>query len=166
MSGLRKAKGRIQRAVLGTPGLRVLVLAVRNYILHQSANQAGSLAFSSVLAMFPLLILLSASAGYLGSPGDAAALVSGAVLLLVTLGGITANLPDRTGAFLIASVATVAAVGLLAWDFVYRRQHPTPPRRRLAPRAAPGLEATAARAQRVRRAPTARWPRPRRVGRW
>jgi membrane protein len=76
MSGLRKAKGRIQRAVLGTPGLRVLVLAVRNYILHQSANQAGSLAFSSVLAMFPLLILLSASAGYLGSPGDAAALVS------------------------------------------------------------------------------------------
>lgn len=49
--------------------------AVVNYVLHQSANQAGSLAFSSVLAMFPLLILLSAGAAYIGAPGDAAALV-------------------------------------------------------------------------------------------
>ncbi|MDO9434390.1 YihY/virulence factor BrkB family protein [Hydrogenophaga sp.] len=65
---------RIRHAVLHTPGLRVIVLAIRNYILHQSANQAGSLAFSSVLAMFPLLLLLSASAGYVGQPGDAAAL--------------------------------------------------------------------------------------------
>lgn len=64
----------IKDGVLATPGLRVLVLAIRNYILHQSANQAGSLAFSSVLAMFPLLILLSASAGYIGKPGDAAQL--------------------------------------------------------------------------------------------
>jgi membrane protein len=66
----------IKERVLNTPGLRVLVLAIRNYILHQSANQAGSLAFSSVLAMFPLLILLSASAGYIGKPGDAAQLAS------------------------------------------------------------------------------------------
>lgn len=56
------------------PVLGVVILAVRNYVLHQSANQAGSLAFSSVLAMFPLLILLSAAAGYFGQPGDAAAL--------------------------------------------------------------------------------------------
>ena len=56
------------------PGLRVVLLAMRNYILHQSANQAGSMAFSAVLAMFPLLILLSAAAAYLGQPGDAAAL--------------------------------------------------------------------------------------------
>ena len=59
---------------MATPGLRVILLAIRNYVLHQSANQAGSLAFSSVLAMFPLLILLSASAAYVGQPGDAAAL--------------------------------------------------------------------------------------------
>ena len=52
------------------------MLAVRNYIFHQSANQAGSLAFSSVLAIFPLLILLSAAAGFFGQPGDAAALAS------------------------------------------------------------------------------------------
>lgn len=64
-----------QRTVMTTPGLGVIVKAIRNYILHQSANQAGSLAFSSVLAMFPLLILLSAGAGFVGQPGDAAALV-------------------------------------------------------------------------------------------
>lgn len=74
--GLRLA-WRFIRATAGrVPGMRVLGLAVRNYILHQSANQAGSLAFSSVLAMFPLLILLSASAGFIGRPGDAAALAA------------------------------------------------------------------------------------------
>lgn len=76
MGLFRKAREGIKHFALNTPGLRVLVRAVRNYILHQSANQAGSLAFSSVLAMFPLLILLSASAGYIGKPGDAAQLVS------------------------------------------------------------------------------------------
>ncbi len=72
---LRRAWARARCAVVATPGLGVLVLAMRNYIFHQSANQAGSLAFSSVLALFPLLILLSAAAGYFGQPGDAAALV-------------------------------------------------------------------------------------------
>ncbi len=61
-----------RRAVARAPGLRLLWHAVRNYVMHQSANQAGSLAFSSVLAMFPLLILMSAVAGYVGAPGDAA----------------------------------------------------------------------------------------------
>ncbi|QJW83386.1 hypothetical protein HK414_01810 [Ramlibacter terrae] len=69
-----EASRRIRHAALATPGLRVLLLAIRNYILHQSANQAGSLAFSAVLAMFPLLILLSASAAFFGKPGEAAAL--------------------------------------------------------------------------------------------
>lgn len=71
----RAAWRRIRQAVLATRGLRVVVLAIRNYVLHQSGNLAGSLAFSAVLAMFPLLILLSAAAGYAGQPGDAAALV-------------------------------------------------------------------------------------------
>jgi membrane protein len=74
MSRLREAWRRVRLAALATPGLRVILLAIRNYVMHQSANQAGSLAFSSVLAMFPLLILLSASAGFVGQPGAAAAL--------------------------------------------------------------------------------------------
>ncbi|WOI45803.1 YihY/virulence factor BrkB family protein [Acidovorax sp. BLS4] len=65
---------RVRQIAWSVPGLPVMALAVRNYILHQSANQAGSMAFSSVLAMFPLLILLSATAAYVGEPGDAAAL--------------------------------------------------------------------------------------------
>jgi membrane protein len=75
MTRLREAWRGVRLAALTTPGLRVMLLAIRNYVMHQSANQAGSLAFSSVLAMFPLLILLSASAGYIGQPGEAAALV-------------------------------------------------------------------------------------------
>lgn len=65
---------RLRRSALTTPGVRVFVLAIHNYILHQSANQAGSMAFSAVLAMFPLLILASAAASYIGQPGEAAAL--------------------------------------------------------------------------------------------
>uniref|UniRef100_UPI0025FADB7A YihY/virulence factor BrkB family protein n=1 Tax=uncultured Xylophilus sp. TaxID=296832 RepID=UPI0025FADB7A len=64
----------VKRVLWKIPGLGVLVTAAQNYIFHQSANQAGSLAFSSVLAMFPLLLLLSAAAGFIGQPGDAAAL--------------------------------------------------------------------------------------------
>jgi membrane protein len=56
------------------PGLAVVVKAAVNYIRHQSANQAGSVAFSSVLAMFPLLLFLSAAASFVGEPGTAAAL--------------------------------------------------------------------------------------------
>lgn len=63
-----------KRVLWKIPGLGILVTAAQNYIFHQSANQAGSLAFSSVLAMFPLLLLLSAAAGFIGQPGDAAAL--------------------------------------------------------------------------------------------
>lgn len=74
MSPARGAWGRVREAAMAAPGLRVMLLAIRNYVLHQSANQAGSLAFSWVLAIFPLLILLSASAGFVGQPGDAAAL--------------------------------------------------------------------------------------------
>ena len=74
MSPVRESWQRVRRAALGIPGVRVMLLAIRNYVMHQSANQAGSLAFSWVLAVFPLLILLSASAGFVGRPGDAAAL--------------------------------------------------------------------------------------------
>jgi membrane protein len=75
MSRLRDAWRRTRSAALATPGLGVLLRAIRNYVMHQSANQAGSLAFSWLLAMFPLLVLVSAAAGFFGQPGEAAALV-------------------------------------------------------------------------------------------
>jgi len=79
MSRFQEALRRFARAAMNAPGLGVLLHAMRNYVLHQSANQAGSMAFSSVLAMFPLLLLLSASAAYLGEPGEAAALADRAI---------------------------------------------------------------------------------------
>lgn len=75
MSGWSSASTRVRSAALSIPYLRVMLLAVRNYVTHQSANQAGSLAFSWLLAMFPLLVLVSASAAFFGKPGEAAALV-------------------------------------------------------------------------------------------
>jgi len=74
MSWAVDAWRRVQAAAMAPRPLRVVILAIRNYIVHQSANQAGSLAFSAVLAMFPLLILVSAAAAFIGQPGDAAAL--------------------------------------------------------------------------------------------
>jgi membrane protein len=74
MSARTDLLSELQRLRDSVPGLRVFVLAVQNYIRHQSANQAGSVAFSSVLAMFPLVLFLSAAAGYVGKPGAAAAL--------------------------------------------------------------------------------------------
>ena len=69
VTGLRRVRDAV-------PGLRVFVHAVQNYIRHQSANQAGSVAFSAVLASCPLLLFLSAAAGFIGQPGTAAELVS------------------------------------------------------------------------------------------
>jgi membrane protein len=65
-----------RRLRIGLPALKVLWRAAGNYIVHQSANQAGSVAFSSVLAMFPLLLFLSTAAGFVGRPGAAAALAN------------------------------------------------------------------------------------------
>jgi membrane protein len=65
----------LRRARDAVPGAGLFVRAVQNYILHQSANQAGSVAFSAILASFPLLLFLSAAAGFVGQPGTAAELV-------------------------------------------------------------------------------------------
>lgn len=74
MNPVRDTWRAVREGALAVPGLRVVLRAIRNYVLHQSANQAGSLAFSWLLAMFPLLVLVSACAAYIGKPGDAAAL--------------------------------------------------------------------------------------------
>lgn len=71
-----RLRDKARRVLQAVPGLEVLFRSIRNYILHQSGTQAGSVAFSVILSMFPALLLVSALAAYLGSPGDAAALVS------------------------------------------------------------------------------------------
>lgn len=58
------------RALVARRAVGTVVLALRRYILHQSANQAGSIAFSWLLAMFPLLLFASAAAAYVGRPAD------------------------------------------------------------------------------------------------
>ncbi|WP_225784170.1 YihY/virulence factor BrkB family protein [Xenophilus sp. Marseille-Q4582] len=76
IEGLARHRSALARRLRALPGVAVLAGAVRNYIFHQSANQAGSLAFSITLAMFPMLILLSSAAGFVGEPGDAASLAN------------------------------------------------------------------------------------------
>jgi membrane protein len=73
---LEHALAQARSVVRAVPGLSLAWLAIRNYVRHQSGNQAGSVAFSSLLAVFPLLILASAAAGFVGQPGDAAAIVN------------------------------------------------------------------------------------------
>lgn len=49
--------------------------AILNYIRHESANQAGHVAFSAILALFPFLLLLSAAANLLGESGSVSGLI-------------------------------------------------------------------------------------------
>jgi len=65
----------LRRILRQWPVVGVPVQAVQNYIHHQSANQAGSVAFSAVLSLFPLLLFTAAAAAYVGQPGTAAALL-------------------------------------------------------------------------------------------
>lgn len=74
----------------------MLLRALRNRVIHQSANQAGSLAFSWLPAMFPLLVLVSASAGHFGQPGEAAALVERVPWQLGGRGGDTLYISATT----------------------------------------------------------------------
>jgi membrane protein len=62
------------RAMRRIPVVRVLWPAFLNYIFHQSPNNAGHVAFSGVLAVFPLVIFLSSTAAFIGEPGTAAEL--------------------------------------------------------------------------------------------
>ncbi|MEO5733955.1 MAG: YihY/virulence factor BrkB family protein [Rubrivivax sp.] len=80
MNSLRQVRvatgSRVGRALVRVPGLLVLMRAAQGYVRHQSATQAGSVAFSMVLSMFPLLLLVAATAAYIGRPGDAAELAT------------------------------------------------------------------------------------------
>jgi len=58
-------------AVDAIPVLGVLRRAFWSYIIHQSPNNAGHVAFSAVLALFPFLLFLSNASLTMGEPGIA-----------------------------------------------------------------------------------------------
>lgn len=76
MRWLQTLSDSLRRVRDAVPGLAVGYRAMRNYIGHQSANQAGSVAFSAVLSMGPMLLFLAAAAAYVGKPGAAADLAT------------------------------------------------------------------------------------------
>jgi hypothetical protein len=57
-------------------------------------------------------------------------LYAGGAMLLATVAGLLGSLDDRTGAFLVTTTATVAAVGILLGGYLQRARNPIPPRRR------------------------------------
>jgi hypothetical protein len=59
-------------------------------------------------------------------------LFAGAAMLLATIGGLAGSLDDRTGALLVTTTATVAAIGIFLSGYLQRLRNPAP-RRRSAP---------------------------------
>ncbi len=57
-------------------------------------------------------------------------LAAGSVVVLATVGGLAGALNDRTGALLVATTATMAALGIILWGYLYRSRNPMPPRPR------------------------------------
>ncbi|MEO8123871.1 MAG: YihY/virulence factor BrkB family protein [Burkholderiales bacterium] len=74
MKSLRARGHDLRRWLIALPWIGVSFVAVQNYIRHQSANQAGSVAFSLVLSIFPGFLLLGATSAFFGKPGTAAGL--------------------------------------------------------------------------------------------
>jgi hypothetical protein len=57
-------------------------------------------------------------------------LYAGGAMLLTTVAGLVGSLDDRTGAFLVTTTATVAAIGILLVGHLQRTRNPMPARRR------------------------------------
>jgi hypothetical protein len=70
-----------------------------------------------------------ACAGSRNASGQAL-IVVGVVILLATIGAVAGSLDDRTGSLLVATTATVAGLGLIVRDFLYRARNPMPRRPR------------------------------------
>jgi len=68
-----------------------------------------------------------------------ALLYSGGAMLFVTIAALGGSLNDRTGALLVTTTATVAAVGILLAGHLQRTRNPVPPRART--RSAPAVSA-------------------------
>jgi hypothetical protein len=59
-----------------------------------------------------------------------ACLYAGAAVLLATVGALAGSLDDRTGAYFVTTTVTVAALGILVWNFLHRARSSTPQRPR------------------------------------
>jgi hypothetical protein len=57
-------------------------------------------------------------------------LYAGGAVLLATVAGLAGSLDDRTGAFLVTTTATVAAIGILIMRYLQRMRNPMPAQRR------------------------------------
>ncbi len=66
---------------------------------------------------------------------------AGAAILLATTGGLAGALDDRTGALLISTTATVAAISILLAGYLHRARNPMPRRRGPVPGAESALVA-------------------------
>jgi hypothetical protein len=55
---------------------------------------------------------------------------AGVAVLIATIGALAGSLDDQTGAFFVTTTATVAALGLLVWAYLYRTRNPLPQRAR------------------------------------
>ena len=60
-------------------------------------------------------------------------LYAGAAMLLATIAGLAGALDDRTGALLVATTATVAAVGIVLGGYLHHARNPAPRRRGPSP---------------------------------
>jgi hypothetical protein len=67
-------------------------------------------------------------------------LYAGGTMLLATVAGLVGSLDDRTGALLVTTTATVAAIGILLMGYLQRIRNPMPARRRT--RSAPAASAS------------------------
>lgn len=66
-----------------------------------------------------------------------ALLFAGGAILLATIGALAGALDDQTGAFLVTTTTTVAAVGFLIWEHLARLRNPIPAKARPHAPAAP-----------------------------
>jgi hypothetical protein len=78
---------------------------------------------------------------------------AGGAILLATIGALAGSLDDQTGAFLVATTATVALLSLLIWAWLHRVRIPAPFRHRR-----PAPTSYAGEAPRPALAPEARRP--------
>jgi membrane protein len=103
--------GRVWAAIDRIPVLGVLRRAFWRYVIHQSPNNAGHVAFSAVLALFPFLLFLSNASLTLGEPGTALELTR-VVLEYAPAAVAEALLPPVEEALASAS-RTALTIGLL-----------------------------------------------------